>query len=491
MGDVASAAGGAQESRKAALEAMRATLLRVAAASFGRGFDWLVLNGLPQLLLLYPDPLQRSPGRIDLLLAPDQASSVAKSLAASGFKLLRKVEGSGDLGRLGLRADPRTTVRDVESGLRLHLHERLFFADRKIAPLLHSYRPRRSRSPDDICAPPLGAPMALDVLLRGNARRWAERRWLQDLSAILERLDADAQDELLRSIAEAQFEPAALASLATLRATLGVEPPGKLGAWLNGTEHRAEIIVRTEMHAAASGDLPGGPIPSVRGAEAPQQRPSLWARLRGRIPSRVRRSGQFTRDPATRRDRYPLAFQFARRWLGDRDDLRILSFGCSSGEEVLTLCSYFPNAAIRGIDIEPRRIAQARTVAIGRAGVTFEVAGTAAHEPDGVYDAIFCMAVFRDPALDLPGASRAAGALTFDAFDREVSELVRSLKPGGLLLVAHSNFRICDTRAAAQLELVLHADPAGSGLTPALYGPTGSRLQNAVDRSLGFAKRPR
>jgi hypothetical protein len=100
------------------------------------------------------------------------------------------------------------------------------------------------------------------------------------------------------------------------------------------------------------------------------------------------------------------------------------------------------------------------------------------------------MAVFRDPALDLPGASRAVGPLTFDAFDREVSELVRCLRPGGLLLVAHSNFRITDTRAAAQLELVLHADPAGSGLTPALFGPTGSRLQNEVDRALGFAKRP-
>jgi SAM-dependent methyltransferase len=214
----------------------------------------------------------------------------------------------------------------------------------------------------------------------------------------------------------------------------------------------------------------------------------VWAQLRGRISGRIRRRGQFARDSATRRDRYPLAFQFARRWLGDKDDLRILSFGCSSGEEVLTLCSYFPSAAIKGIDIEPRRIALARTVAIGRADITFEVAGTAAHEPAGIYDAIFCMAVFRDPVLDLPGTSRVVGPLTFEAFEAEVGELVRCLKPGGLLLAAHSNFRVSDTRAAAQLELVLHADPPGSGLTPGLYGPTGSRLENAVDRSLGYAK---
>lgn len=197
---------------------------------------------------------------------------------------------------------------------------------------------------------------------------------------------------------------------------------------------------------------------------------------------------QFTRDAATRPDRYPLAFQFARDWLGAKENLRILSFGCSNGEEVLTLRGYFPNAAIKGIDVDPRRIAQARRLAAGQPAIRFEATGTALGEPVEAYDAIFCMAVFRDPTLDLPGTNETSGSLTFEKFEAEIERLVRCLKPGGLLMVAHSNFRVSDTRAAGLLKVVLHSDPPGSGVTPGLYGPSGSRLTNKVDRSLGFAK---
>src|SRR5882724_9636400 len=55
-------------------------------------------------------------------------------------------------------------------------------------------------------------------------------------------------------------------------------------------------------------------------------------------------------------NRYPWLFQFARESLGDTADLRVLSFGCSLGEEVFALRKYFPAAAIKGIDIDRRNI---------------------------------------------------------------------------------------------------------------------------------------
>src|SRR6185312_914791 len=79
---------------------------------------------------------------------------------------------------------------------------------------------------------------------------------------------------------------------------------------------------------------------------------SVWARLTGR----PRRRGQYQRDPATRIDRYPLAFRFARDQLGDEATTHILSFGCSTGEEVFTLRRYFPVATIKGIEVDPTRI---------------------------------------------------------------------------------------------------------------------------------------
>jgi len=55
----------------------------------------------------------------------------------------------------------------------------------------------------------------------------------------------------------------------------------------------------------------------------------------------------------TRADRYPVIFRFVRDALGDAPSLRLLSFGCSSGEEVWTLRRYFAAAFIKGIDIDP------------------------------------------------------------------------------------------------------------------------------------------
>jgi len=42
--------------------------------------------------------------------------------------------------------------------------------------------------------------------------------------------------------------------------------------------------------------------------------------------------------------------------LGDGAGVRLLSFGCSRGEEVFTLRHYFSTAAIKGIDIDPDNV---------------------------------------------------------------------------------------------------------------------------------------
>src|ERR1700689_3241127 len=53
-------------------------------------------------------------------------------------------------------------------------------------------------------------------------------------------------------------------------------------------------------------------------------------------------------------DRYPAIFRFARDSLGDGAALRLLSFGCATGEEVFSLRRYFPQSHVKGIDINPR-----------------------------------------------------------------------------------------------------------------------------------------
>jgi SAM-dependent methyltransferase len=181
----------------------------------------------------------------------------------------------------------------------------------------------------------------------------------------------------------------------------------------------------------------------------------LYRRVRRPVP------GEFQPYYHTLPDRYPWVFGFAATRIGSRPDLRILSFGCSRGEEVFSLRKYFPSAAIKGIDINPRNIARclARVRAENPANVTFEVAATANGEATGSYDAIFCLAVLVNGDLTTSGAQRCDPLLHFERFDRMVGDFARCLKSGGLLVLHTTNFRFCDTAVARDFDVVYEADP--------------------------------
>ena len=54
-------------------------------------------------------------------------------------------------------------------------------------------------------------------------------------------------------------------------------------------------------------------------------------------------------------DRHPDIFEFLKTQYGDKN-IRIMSFGCSTGEECFSLRKYLPNARIIGVDINPKSI---------------------------------------------------------------------------------------------------------------------------------------
>jgi hypothetical protein len=480
--------------------ASRTALLEIAALSATDGFEWLVLNGQPQAERLYPHADWRAASGIDLLIPAGQSRAVAERLRSAGWSSIPPQTPSAALGRAGLRADPLTALAGAAG--KIALHERLLFTPGPISDLFlagGAYQPRQSIGPDDIPAPPFGPVMALDILLRGNARRWAWLKWMVDLSAIMRRLDDDGHAQLIAMIGQAGIEPLAAASFLTHRALLG-DLPGRVGHWLDGLAVTPEIATRHAIHLDAVSravTADSFPLPAENSGRLhlPQAARALArpvARgMRSRLAAWTRRTGQYQRDPATRSDRYPLAFHFARDQLGGDRAPHILSFGCSTGEEVFTLRRYFPNAAIKGIEVDPGRVrtCEARLQQAGDPGITFACAATASGEPPESHDAVFCMAVFRDPVLDSPMTRSTTGHVTFEEFERGIEDLVSCLKPGGLLFVEHSNFRISDTGSAAILEVVLHADPPRSGMYPGLYGRDGRRIDGAEERALGYRKR--
>ena len=220
------------------------------------------------------------------------------------------------------------------------------------------------------------------------------------------------------------------------------------------------------------------------------RRGRIRARLVLSALARMRRplKGRFQPYNHTLPDRYPWLFRFAATEIGHRDPLNLLSFGCSRGDEVFTLETYFPRANIRGIEIDPRDVAVCRSrVQSGR--VSFVQGASTAEEPSAAYDAIFCLAVLCRGDLTTSGAERCDPYLRFADFERMVADFARCLTPGGLLLLHTTNFRFEDTAVSRDFDVVLAADP--SQLAPdVLFDRNNQLLPGQRYLPVGFRKRP-
>jgi 2-polyprenyl-3-methyl-5-hydroxy-6-metoxy-1,4-benzoquinol methylase len=202
--------------------------------------------------------------------------------------------------------------------------------------------------------------------------------------------------------------------------------------------------------------------------------------------------GEFQPYYYTAPDRYPWLFSFAAARLRARPDLRILSFGCSRGDEVFSLRSYFPNATLKGIDVHPPNIARclARLRTEQPAWVSFERAATTDGEATNSYDAIFCLAVLCNGDLTTSKAQHCDPLLHFASFERMVGDFARCLRPGGLLLLHTTNFRFCDTSVAGDFTVVYEADPQHLALD-VLFDRNNQLMagERARYRAVAFEKR--
>src|SRR6202000_2892071 len=112
-------------------------------------------------------------------------------------------------------------------------------------------------------------------------------------------------------------------------------------------------------------------------------------------------------------------FRAAQTHLDGHARLRLLSFGCATGEEIATLRRYFPAAALKGLDINPSAVAAARAA---HPGTDFAVAASTAAEPPETYDAIFCLAVLRHGDLGRHRPARCDALIRFADFARVTAD---------------------------------------------------------------------
>ena len=93
---------------------------------------------------------------------------------------------------------------------------------------------------------------------------------------------------------------------------------------------------------------------------------------------------------------------------------------------------------------------------------------------------IFCMAVLRHGSLGNPGVTRCDHLIRFEDFAKAVADFERCLKPGGLLVIRNSNFRLCDTAAATAFETLLTVPFGERARRTPIFGPDNC-LMDGVD----------
>jgi spermidine synthase len=197
---------------------------------------------------------------------------------------------------------------------------------------------------------------------------------------------------------------------------------------------------------------------------------------RARLWTRLARSGEVHQTTSdTREDRYPALFDLAAALAPDAK--RILSFGCSTGAELVSLRRRFPGSEIVGVEINPRsrRIAARRVADDPRTQVH-------SRAENGSFDLIFALAVLqREPhKIDEMDVRDLTPFYPFEKFDAAIWALVALLRPGGLLCVQHAHYRVEDSSAARELEPVA-VSPVIEGR---LFGRDGRRVEGASAKTM-------
>lgn len=161
---------------------------------------------------------------------------------------------------------------------------------------------------------------------------------------------------------------------------------------------------------------------------------------------------------STKSNRYPHVFRFAADAASAADLVkpRILSYGCSTGEEVETLATaYFPDSDVTGVDVSASALAEARERFGSNPRVRFELSESQSLLSQPPFAVIFAMSVLcRWP--ETRTMTDASTIFPFKVFEHHVALLDRVLQPGGIMVIYNANYSFLHTKTSGGYDLVLH-----------------------------------
>ncbi len=192
-------------------------------------------------------------------------------------------------------------------------------------------------------------------------------------------------------------------------------------------------------------------------------------------------------------NRYPGIFRTARAHIAAKRGpdlgegrLRILSFGCSTGIEMLSIRAYFPDATIFGCDVNPLALNAAVKNTRDDACRIF-LSSPAAITANGPYDLIFAMSVF----CQYPDSSKVDNlekTYPFGLYEMLAGNLLENLSEGGLLCLMNSNYLFRDLPQADGFDRVRSPLIAGNGFIDK-FARNGMRLTTSFGNKYGYSHR--
>ncbi len=157
----------------------------------------------------------------------------------------------------------------------------------------------------------------------------------------------------------------------------------------------------------------------------------------------------------TKENRYPVLFQITKKYFETKNtkycDLKILSYGCSTGEEVKTLNDYLPGAKITGVDINKWCIKQAKKKYTNN---NFTFTNNFDKIENEKFDAIFVLAVLQNTINRTAKNNTVAQKFLFSDFNNEIVKLDKILKTGGLLIIDQTDFNFLDTEISKKYKVL-------------------------------------
>jgi hypothetical protein len=194
--------------------------------------------------------------------------------------------------------------------------------------------------------------------------------------------------------------------------------------------------------------------------------PNIFARICFKIILKIYLFGKFCMNPQYRSEkisrfiypedihqkstftklkRYPVIFKICKDYINIKDDktINILSFGCSTGEEVNSLRELFPHSIIYGVDINKYCLRKAKKNFKHPKNIFLHSLSKEFKNLTNL-DIIFCLAVFQN-SENRNNYEIKKSSYPFSKFQKQLKLLDKKLKKEGLLIIDHADFDFMET----------------------------------------------